>query len=86
MTTAADITQVILSCLEPSIRMSGLSAAGFDEETDLRKVGLVDSLGFIRLLSELERRMGRAVDISAIDPERLTHLGTLARHIAAQQR
>ena len=83
--TRDDIKAVLVSVLEPSLRAAGLPAGVVDDELDLRRAGLIDSLGFMRLLAELERRIGRPIDLAALDPERLTHIGALTRHIAAQR-
>jgi len=84
MTTVDDIKAALVSILEPSLRVAGVSVTAVDDEFDLRKAGLIDSLGLIRLLAELERRLGRSIDLSSMDTERLTNIGALARHIAAQ--
>ena len=84
MTTVDDIKGVIVSILEPSLRAAGLPVTTVADDVDLRKAGLIDSLGFMRLLTELERQIGRPIDLGSMDPERLTHIGALTRHIAAQ--
>ena len=54
------------------------------DDFDLRRDGAVDSLRFIQLLAYLEARTGTAIDFSDVDPEQLTNLEVLSRHIAAQ--
>jgi acyl carrier protein len=60
------------------------TAPGSAEDFDLRTDGAVDSLGFIRLISELETRAGRPLDLSGLEPEKLTRLNALAAHVAGQ--
>ena len=52
------------------------------EDVDLRDEGIVDSLGFVQLITELELRLGFAIDLSDLDGLRLTNVGVLSRHIA----
>jgi acyl carrier protein len=54
------------------------------EDFDLRRDGAIDSLGFIRLIADLETRTGRPIDLADLEPERLTQLNDLAAHIASQ--
>jgi acyl carrier protein len=76
------VRAVIAGLLAAKLRSHGLSAV-LPDDLDLRERGLVDSLGFVELLSALENRLGRRIDLSDLDPERLTNVGALARHIAA---
>ena len=85
MTTAQDVKGALVSVLGPSLRAAGFSSAGVDDDLDLRKAGLVDSLGFMRLLTELERQIGRSIDLSGLAPDLLTRVGPLTRHIAEQR-
>ena len=58
--------------------------AGAPDDYDLRADGAMDSLRFIQLLADLEARLGTRIDLAEVEPERLTNLGVLSRHIAAQ--
>ena len=51
-------------------------------DLDLRGEGIVDSLGIVQLILDLERRLGGRIDLIDLDPEYLTNVGALARHIA----
>jgi acyl carrier protein len=82
MTTALDIKALILSLLEPTLRANGLTAPSVSDDLDLRTEGLIDSLGFVQLLGQLEQRLGTPVDLSELDPAQLTNVGILSRHIA----
>ena len=79
--TVAEVKALILSCCE-----AGRSASRLPQDLpdgfDLRAEGVVDSLGFIELLSELEARLGRQIDVAELDLGDLTRFGPLARHIA----
>ena len=54
------------------------------DDFDLRFNGAIDSLRFIQLIADLETRTGKVIDLTDVDAERLTNLGVLSRHIAAQ--
>jgi acyl carrier protein len=57
-------------------------ASQLPEHFDLRIDGGLDSLGFIRLIAELETRIGNAVSFAEIQPERVTRLAVLAEQVA----
>jgi acyl carrier protein len=52
------------------------------DDFDLRGAGLIDSLGFLHLISDLESRLGYRVDLADLNPADLTKVGPLSRHIA----
>jgi len=57
-------------------------APELQDDLDLRASGLVDSLGFLQLISDLESQLGYRVDLADLNPADLTKLGPLSRHIA----
>ena len=81
--SAEEIRTFILAFVETSSTGRPPGVAALSDDTDLRMAGLIDSLGFVQLLSELERRLGGPVDLADLDPARLTQVGALSRHIAA---
>ena len=80
--SAADVRSMILMCVEAALDAQGLTAGELTDDVDLRAAGLVDSLGFVQLLADMEGRLGYAIDLADMDPEELTVLGPLAAHIA----
>ena len=84
--SADDVKVLILSCLERSMSPIGIVPDQLPEDFDLRTAGLVDSLGFVQLLAKLEERLGFDIDLADLDPELLTMIGPLCRHIAAHTR
>ena len=78
--TAEEIKALILSCLVHRAVSSVTST--LPDDLDLRAEGIVDSLGFVELLSEMETRLGCRIDLDELDPELLTRVGPLARYIA----
>jgi acyl carrier protein len=76
MTTAADVRAHILAFVS--------KPPDAPDDFDLRLGGAVDSLRFIQLIAHLEACTGTAIDLTEIEPELLTNLGVLSRHIALQ--
>jgi acyl carrier protein len=83
MTTADHVKALILTSLVASPAGRVPNAITISDETDLRLEGLIDSFGFVRLLANLEQRLGMSIDLSELDPAQLTNVGALSRHIAA---
>ena len=76
------IRSLIASILQPKLQSQGRSLPNLSDDFDLRDEGIVDSLGFVELIAELETRMGGEIDLTDLDAESLTNVGALARHIA----
>lgn len=76
------VKSLIAMILEPKLSAAGLTADAFTDDLDLRDQGVLDSLGFVELLTALEVHLGTAVDLADLDAEHLTRVGALARHIA----
>ena len=79
----ADVKRLIVTSLEEAILNAGLDPQMLGDDTDLRMEGIIDSFGFVRMIADLETRLGCEIDLEQADPEKLTHLGTLSRHISA---
>jgi acyl carrier protein len=83
MSEAAVRAVVVAECAE------ALAALGYDldaipDDLDLRTAGAIDSLGFVELIGALEDRLGVELDFAGLEPERLTVVGPLVGHVAAQ--
>ena len=79
--TVDEVKRLILSCC-PATWLAGEWTHDLPDEFDLRAEGVVDSLGFIELVTEIETRLGCQIDFEGLEPELLTRLGPLARYIA----
>lgn len=55
-------------------------------DTDLLATGLLDSLGFVDLLLELERRFGLRVAMESIEPENFRSVANIAEFIVTQRK
>lgn len=76
----------ILAVVSESLIAVGQERRLLSDDFDLRQDGAIDSLGFIRLISELEARIAQTIDLADLPPEQLTKLGALTSHIARQVR
>ena len=75
------VKSLIASLLEPRLLARGITMTTLPDDLDLRDEGIIDSLGFVRLIADLEARLGGRIDLIDLDPEYLTNVGALARHI-----
>ena len=50
-------------------------------ETDLIAEGLLDSVDFLELIVFVEQETGQSIDISQVDPNDLTSIAGLCRHV-----
>jgi acyl carrier protein len=58
--------------------------ATLPDDFDLRINGVIDSLGFLELVTALEDNLGVALDLGDMPPDELTVLGPLSRAVALQ--
>ncbi len=69
--------EMILELLAPALRRADLCADEIDDSFNIVDAGLLDSIGFLELLAQLEQRRGVPLDLYDADPDRLTTLGGL---------
>lgn len=82
--SARDVKALILACLEPFMGAGrSLRPEDVPDDFDIRAEGVVDSLGFVQLITDLEEQLGFDIDLAELDPIDLTTVGPLSRHIAA---
>jgi len=85
MTAAAhDVKACIVAALRQPLADAGLDTESLPDDFDLRAHGVIDSLGFIQLIGDLEGRFACSLDLSDVEPAQLTNLAVLCSHIAAQ--
>jgi acyl carrier protein len=74
------IKSLIAVILAPKLTAAGVVT--LTDDLDLRDEGVLDSLGFVELITALEIQLGTPLDLADLDAEHLTRVGALARHIA----
>jgi acyl carrier protein len=82
--TAATVRALILRECAESLADFGMRAEDVGDELDLRQYGLIDSLGFLELVTALEDELDIALDLGDLPPEELTVLGPLSHAVAEQ--
>jgi acyl carrier protein len=84
--TPATVRALILAESSDALAALGLDESALGDGFDLRRSGVIDSLGFLELVTALEDDLGIALDLADLPAEQLTVLGPLARAVAAQVR
>ncbi len=64
------------------IRGKGLDPDVLPDDFDFLLTGVIDSLGVLQMVGELEKKFRIELDMSRLDPEQLTVLGPLSRYVA----
>jgi len=64
-----------------------IQGKGFDpdvlpDDFDFLLKGVIDSLGVLQMVGELEKKFQIELDMSSLDPEQLTVLGPFSRYVA----
>ena len=73
--------EYLLNRYAPQIQALGLHPEQVQDDFDLFKEGIIDSLGIMELVADVETHFGRPVDFEELDAEQMTILGPLAAHI-----
>ena len=77
----AEAEQLIWKNLESRLQKAGLNQAQVDSSASLIELGVVDSFGFLELITGLEDATGIFVDFAELDPEEFTSVAGLARSL-----
>lgn len=81
-TSVAEVRGLILEACGPALADFGITAAGAPGDLDLRGSGMIDSLGFVEVIVELEEKLDIEIDLEDLDPEQITILDPLATYVA----
>jgi uncharacterized protein len=63
------------------LQAMGLRFEELPDDFDFLQQGLIDSIGMLELLGDIENHFGRSIDFEELDAEEMTILGPLANHI-----
>jgi acyl carrier protein len=80
------IRALLLDACAEGLALVSLTPADVADDFDLREAGVVDSLGFLELVTALEDELGIELDFEDMDPELLTTVGPLVAYVAGQVR
>lgn len=79
----AEVRGLILAACGPALADFGITAADAPGDLDLRGSGMIDSLGFVEVIVELEEKLDIEIDLEDLDPEQITVLDPLATYVAS---
>jgi acyl carrier protein len=79
---ATRVRVLILEACGPALADFGIDATNAPGDLDLRGSGMIDSLGFVEVIVQLEEQLGIEIDLEAMDPEQITVLDPLATFVA----
>jgi acyl carrier protein len=82
----AEVRGLILAACGPALADFGVTAENASGDLDLRGSGMIDSLGFVEVIVELEEKLDLELDLEEMDPEQITVLDPLAAYVAAKLR
>ena len=80
--TAETIKAFILKKFEPVLRDHGLGMDKVGDDFDFFAEGIIDSVGVLNLISDVEKEFNMKLDMEQMDAEQLTILGPFSRYAA----
>jgi acyl carrier protein len=81
---ASEVRSFVTAELAPKLSEQGIDPGEAPDDLDLIEADLVDSLGLLELIADIEHRFSVEVDFEDADPDELTRLGELCRIVAEQ--
>jgi acyl carrier protein len=80
----SDVKAFLINHFSKRITGNGLTLDKVGDDFDLLKEGVIDSLGLIEMISQVESHFGVSVDFEALPTDDLTVIGPFSRYVAAQ--
>lgn len=80
--TANDVRSFLLDHFASTFAANGLTPEDLGDDFDLLKAGVVDSLGVIEMIAEVEKHFRITVDFGPMDPAELTLLEKFSHFVA----
>ena len=82
--TSESVRAFVLENLAPALAEARIDPASVGDDFDLLTSGLIDSLGILELIMDVNERFGIDIDFEELDPENLTILGPFSEFVAAE--
>jgi acyl carrier protein len=79
--TAEEVRGFIVSHLANSFKENNLVEREITDDFDLKDRGIIDSIGYLQLISAIEEHFGIEIDFGDMDAENLTVIGSMSRYI-----
>jgi acyl carrier protein len=80
--TAENVRTFLLKKFSGTLATRGLSPEIVPESFDLLAEGIIDSLGVLDMIGDVEREFGVVLDMEYLDAEQLTILGPFCQYAA----
>lgn len=77
-----EIREFLMKKVQARLSKMGESPLALDDDFNLVNSGVVDSMGFLTLITEVESAFGIEIDFSDYEPSEFTTLGGFARYAA----
>ena len=78
-----ELVSQVVEWVESRNHNAGETNGRIESGTDLLAEGILDSVGFVELLTFIEEQTGRQMDLADLDPEEFAKIGGLCRHAMA---
>ncbi len=78
---ADEVRGFIISHLASSFKENNMAEIEITDDFDLKDRGIIDSIGFLQLISAIEDHFGIEVDFGEMDTENLTVIGSICSYI-----
>lgn len=80
--SASEVRSVVIQLFEDSFRAHGYAPENVPEDCDLLGMGIIDSLGVVRMVAAIEEQAGGEIDFEDLDFEDMTVLGRFCAYVA----
>lgn len=80
--TQQAVRAFILETLDEALRDARIDPASVGDDFDLLTSGVIDSLGVLELVEDVNAEFGIDIDFEELDPEGLTVLGSFSAFVA----
>jgi len=78
---AEDIRKHILRRYSEQLSANGMALDAVPDDYDLMTAGVIDSLGFIEMISALEEEFNLEIDFEGLDADEMTIIGPFCRYV-----
>ena len=80
--TFEQIKQFLLNKYSVALAARGLAIHSVPDSFDLLQEGIIDSLGVLDMINDVEKEFGVQLDMERLDAEQLTILGSFSKFVA----
>ena len=78
------IQKEVIKILSPNIEIAGINRDKITDEFDLISSGVIDSIGLLQLLTELEDFVGIELEFDELEADEVSEIGAICRFVSQQ--